>query len=425
MEMRKLRSLLSIVLVLLLLFCNSLNPTSFAKASTTIGYVTTQGLRVRQDSSANSTKLGSLNLNDKVEIVETLNYWYKIRFNGGFAYVSKDYIAFAPINSGNSGSSNGSSNSNGSSSSGNSSNSDVTIGYVTTQGLRVRQDSTANSAKLGSLNLNDKVEIVETLNYWYKIRFNGGFAYVSKDYIAFAPVNSGNSGSSSGSENYTYTSFSVSNTKVKYLGYLSSSAPAYKLNSTKKNRTIPSGKIAIFAIENEHAIIANSSTLLRVPLRYFDSIVDVSNNSSIVAAYTTFFNTGNVNRSKNISLGANAMETTLSPGEKYSFNGIVGPRTKEKGYALADSYVGQETVQDYGGGVCQLSSTLYAAIKLNGNFRVSERAEHSKPVSYLPSGMDATVNYNNVDLKFVNNYSFSVRVEAYVNGGMLTIIISK
>ncbi len=137
-----------------------------------------------------------------------------------------------------------------------------------------------------------------------------------------------------------------------------------------------------------------------------------------LASYSTVFSTGTVNarnRGINIRLAAEAIDgTELFPGEEFSFNDIVGPRTKEKGYAIAHIYSGGEIRDGYGGGICQVSTTLYDAVLL-ANLNVTERHNHMFTVSYVPLGLDAAVSYGYADLKFQNNTNYPIRINAKVS----------
>lgn len=304
-----------------------------------------------------------------------------------------------------------------------------TIGYVRVSSgsyLNVRSEASSDSKVIGKLYLNDSVQIIESVGEWHKIYYLNSYGYVHSSYIKSEPLESiYDEVSASELKNSN-----IPNLKVRYVGYLSEKTGAYPLKSSKRNCYIPAGPIAIFSIQGDYAIIAKGRQFLRVGIKYFDTITPLDINADIcneppIAAYTTFFSRSNNNRVTNIKLGAEAMKITLSPGEEYSFNGIVGKRSPEKGYKLANAFKGQEVVQDYGGGVCQLSSTLYAAIRLDPHFEITQRYTHSMEVDYLPVGMDATVNWNNRDIRFINNYPFNVYVNTYVYDGMLTITIHK
>lgn len=111
-----------------------------------------------------------------------------------------------------------------------------------------------------------------------------------------------------------------------------------------------------------------------------------------LSTYTTRYNAGNYNRSNNLELAAKAINgTILMPGETFSYNQTVGERTISAGYKAAGAYAGGKVVQDVGGGICQISSTLYNAVLL-ANLEVTDRSNHCFETSYVAAGRDATVN---------------------------------
>lgn len=132
---------------------------------------------------------------------------------------------------------------------------------------------------------------------------------------------------------------------------------------------------------------------------------------------------GTENRVKNISLAAGYFsDTTLLPGETFSYNDTVGRRTADRGFLPAPVYVSGQTVQETGGGVCQGSSTIYLAA-LRANLAIVERYNHGYITRYVPDGMDATVYYGVKDLKFQNDTSFPIKLVGEVSGRSLTVTI--
>jgi vancomycin resistance protein YoaR len=136
--------------------------------------------------------------------------------------------------------------------------------------------------------------------------------------------------------------------------------------------------------------------------------------SRVVSSYETTFSiygTG-AGRAVNIANAAARIDgTVIAPGETFSFNEHVGPRTKENGFTMAPEIQGDETVTGWGGGTCQVSSTLYAAA-LFGALDVIDRQSHSRPSAYTRMGLDATVYYGRVDLKIRNSLPFPIMVHA-------------
>ncbi|MGQ9711073.1 MAG: VanW family protein [Desulfotomaculales bacterium] len=163
--------------------------------------------------------------------------------------------------------------------------------------------------------------------------------------------------------------------------------------------------------------------LVRVPPRHTTEDVRAMGINGLLASYTTTFDPTLVNRAYNISVAAAALDGLLvAPGHEVSFNEIVGPRSQEAGYKDAPVILNENLVPGLGGGVCQVSSTLYNAVLL-ANLKVTERANHSLPVAYVPLGRDATVVYGSVDLKFVNTTPSYIYLKAPVRGSRITIKI--
>lgn len=121
----------------------------------------------------------------------------------------------------------------------------------------------------------------------------------------------------------------------------------------------------------------------------------------LMASYKTTA-TSNANRNTNIRIASQTIDGMIvQPGEQFSFNGVLGRRTPEKGYKEAAAYANGETVQDYGGGVCQVSSTIYNAIIAAG-LQTDKRTGHTYEPSYVTPGQDATVSYDQPDFIFTN-----------------------
>ncbi len=139
---------------------------------------------------------------------------------------------------------------------------------------------------------------------------------------------------------------------------------------------------------------------------------ELMNNFNLVAAFTTD-TTSSSNRNNNISLACEAVNgTVLLPGEEFSFNAATGERAASKGYQMAGAIAGGELIEDYGGGVCQVSSTLFNAV-VRADLEVTQRSPHAWPSTYVKIGEDATVDWPNVDFKFRNNKTTPVFVIMY------------
>ncbi|MGI5971575.1 MAG: VanW family protein [Oscillospiraceae bacterium] len=140
----------------------------------------------------------------------------------------------------------------------------------------------------------------------------------------------------------------------------------------------------------------------------------------VLSEYSTYV-TNDSNRNNNINLAASAINgTVLKPGEVFSYNDTVGQRTIERGFKYAHAYVNGNVVDEVGGGICQVSSTIYMTALL-ANLEIVERVCHQFTVSYLPFGMDATVNWGTTDLKFKNNTEYPIKIESKLEDGMVKV----
>jgi vancomycin resistance protein YoaR len=143
----------------------------------------------------------------------------------------------------------------------------------------------------------------------------------------------------------------------------------------------------------------------------------------VIAGYFTSLKGRTPNQIHNLKLAAEAIDGVIvNPGEIFSFNKRVGPWSRDKGYRKAPvSYTGL-MVPAWGGGVCQVSSTLYNAVLLAG-LEIVERGAHYWEPNYIPAGRDAAVAYGQLDLRFRNNFPKPIRIRAEVRGEKLLVEI--
>ncbi|WP_216829618.1 VanW family protein [Alkalihalobacterium elongatum] len=171
----------------------------------------------------------------------------------------------------------------------------------------------------------------------------------------------------------------------------------------------------------------NSSAEIEVPrfITYprVDSELLLSLRNQQVGQYITYFNKANKQRAHNISLAVDAINNhVVFPGETFSFNQVVGNRTVEKGYLPAPIIVRGELTDGVGGGICQVSSTLFNAVDQVG-VEIVQRFSHSRRVRYVPPGRDATVSWYGPDFQFKNNYTQPILIQARTYGGSVIIRI--
>ena len=141
-----------------------------------------------------------------------------------------------------------------------------------------------------------------------------------------------------------------------------------------------------------------------------------------ISSFTTT-TTANQNRNTNVRLAAEAINgTVIKPGQEFSFNGTVGQRTEAKGYKGAAAYNNGEVVQEIGGGVCQVSTTLYNAV-FKAGLKISSRRSHTFEPSYVTPGRDATVSWDQPDFKFINNSSTAIGLRASYADQKVTVSV--
>ncbi len=142
-----------------------------------------------------------------------------------------------------------------------------------------------------------------------------------------------------------------------------------------------------------------------------------------LGSQTTYFTGSSENRINNIRLVSDKLDgLILMPGDEFSFNGYIGERTKEKGFKPAGAYLNGLVVEEVGGGICQVSSTLYCATML-AQMETVERTCHYFSVDYLSPGLDATVSWPDTDFKFKNCRDYPVKIRSYCDEEEKTITI--
>lgn len=147
---------------------------------------------------------------------------------------------------------------------------------------------------------------------------------------------------------------------------------------------------------------------------------DLAQIKDVIGEYTSRYSEGNANRASNIRNAAQRLSgTVILPGETFSFNKVLGQRTAKNGFKLAGVYNNGKHDFDIGGGICQVSGTLYNAVLL-GNLQIVSRSNHTFPVPYLPVGRDATVSFPAPDFAFKNSTGKPIAISVRAGGGSIT-----
>lgn len=192
---------------------------------------------------------------------------------------------------------------------------------------------------------------------------------------------------------------------------------------------IPSVTGVSFDLEAAQAALeaAEPGSQLTVDLIYTEPDITTADMEAnlfrdVLGSYTTSVS-GSSGRKSNVKLSAQFCDgTILLPGDVFSYNDTVGQRTKARGFSEAPAYLNGETVQEVGGGICQTSSTLYAAC-LYSNLEIVARTNHTYASSYIGLGLDATVSWGGPEFKFCNNTDYPIKIDCTYSGGKLTVKI--
>jgi len=143
----------------------------------------------------------------------------------------------------------------------------------------------------------------------------------------------------------------------------------------------------------------------------------------VLGAHTTKFNAEKANRVTNITKASDSINGhVVQSGSSFSYNQTVGPTIERRGYKKGIIFVDGEKKEGFGGGVCQVSTTLAIAAE-NAGMTITERHDHSRPVTYAEEGDEAATSYGGIDFKFKNEKPFPVVINSTVQGGMISVDI--
>ena len=152
----------------------------------------------------------------------------------------------------------------------------------------------------------------------------------------------------------------------------------------------------------------------------------MSQKETEISSFTTKIYTKDSDRQNNLTIACSTLnDTIVENGSTFSFSNTVGKATSSKGYKKADVFKNGDVVEALGGGLCQVSTTLYNAVLKIPEVKVTERHSHSNKVPYIASGKDAAVSYGTYDLKFINNTGNSLKIKAENTPNNVTIKILK
>ncbi len=177
------------------------------------------------------------------------------------------------------------------------------------------------------------------------------------------------------------------------------------------------------SIDEAKALITEAKAEYTIPLKYITpnvttNMIGTEAFPDLLSTFSTNYSTRDTDRTTNLRLAANKINgTVLMPGETFSYNQVVGARTIAAGYKEAPIYVSGKVVDGLGGGICQITSTLYNAV-VYANLEIVERSNHQFVPSYVTASRDATVVYGSIDFKFKNNRDYPIKLVCSVSGGV-------
>lgn len=177
------------------------------------------------------------------------------------------------------------------------------------------------------------------------------------------------------------------------------------------------------SVDEAKAMLNEVKDEYEIPLKYTapsvtTNMIGTEAFPDLLAKFSTNYNARDTDRTTNLRLAAEKINgTVLMPGETFSYNTVVGERTIAAGYKEAAMYQNGEVVDGLGGGICQISTTLYNAV-LYSNLEIVERRNHQFVPSYAKAGRDATVVYGSIDFKFKNTRNYPVKILCTVSGGV-------
>lgn len=204
--------------------------------------------------------------------------------------------------------------------------------------------------------------------------------------------------------------------KVKGQTKIKPDIKGYKIEKSKLRRYI----------EDKIKAGVNRDIYIKAPVLNTEAEITQATLSPIntcISSFSTSFESSSFTRINNIEVCVKAINgKLLMPGEIFSFNEVLGERTKERGYMEAPIIIDNKVESGVGGGICQVSSTLYNAILKTG-IQDIDRTNHSLPSSYVDLGLDATVDWGNIDFKFTNTLDYPVFIEGFTQNKKLYINI--
>ena len=279
----------------------------------------------------------------------------------------------------------------------------ATTYYVTGEGARVRSSAKNSDNVIGRLSYGQKIDVISLENGWYKIKFKDGYGYVTHRFVSAVEE--------------TSTSNTIGLTKTK------TNLKKKNLGSSKTITTIPKKAIVkVISQDAKWTLVQYNEKQGYVKTK---SLSFASKpNEEVVGTYNIKYTVKNKSRKKNINKSVQRLDNVvIKDGEKFSFLKTVGT----DGYLNAPEFKKKSKV--YGGGVSEVATSLYLSIRdaqrNNCFINVTEQNRHSSKTPYAMLGEEAMIDLkNNKDLEFVNKSGKTIKIYSYVNGYIVSFVIT-
>jgi hypothetical protein len=307
----------------------------------------------------------------------------------------------------------------------------LTVVYtgVVTKSVALRESPSKDSARLGALSEGERVAISDYDTQWlHVVSETHGTGYILRQYcVDITPVDPS-------------TTLPYGAVVHHYTAVVAQDTAIYKDPNESGDAycNLTAGSLFSFwYMEDGWALTPYWRELGYVPMDKLTSLtpvsptVDYAQSGDMLSVFTSFYSTKdtelNRGRMVNIDVACDYISQVMQPGESWSFNNVAGPYKKARGYQAAPVLIDGTTVPGYGGGTCQVSSTLYnTLLLLPHNMTILQRRPHGPGgAKYLPHGVDAAVGNESLDLVFRNDFDFPIRIRATAKDGALCIAIIK
>ena len=374
--------------------------------------MTTENLNLRKGAGTNYAIIKTLSKGQKLTILSRNDLWLKVKVGNQEGWVHSDWVEIKTI-------------ANATTNTSNTPSTSQTEVFpkkgITTENLNMRKGAGTTYTIIRTLPKGQNLTITTKNGTWLKVKAGNQDGWVHSDWVKVTDSNPKSTSTSSQSLTST-PPYRISGTTTERLNMRKGAGTIYKII-----KTLPKGQ--------QFTVISQSGVWLNVKAENQEGWVHsdwvnltASNNSTILPQFNTSigsaissYPTNDKARSQNVELAASRINgVIINPGDSFSFTKLTGPVTEKNGYKLATVFSDGQLAKGIGGGICQVSSTIYWA-QLRSGILPLERKSHSRAVGYVPLGLDATMWEGSIDYRFKNTTSYPIQLHITAQNGILTI----